>query len=192
MVTLFKQSEDHQIEELVRKSTLHTEAELAAVFVRASNPYHGYLFCDGFIAGSCVSLGLWLSHTVGNYLLLLLAQIAVMAVLLLLPPFGQFFMRFIPKVVRDHAAAKSAAFEFLHLTHRLPASKPAVLLYVSVAEKYVHILPSRSMHETVPKTVWDNVVKNLTTSVKKIGLKEASMVAIKEMTEILAHYYPLK
>ncbi len=162
----------------VQKAGASTGAEVNVTIVPASGTYIGYVFADAFLLSSLIDLILWHENYAQDFPLFLLIQIAVIAAAVLLPWIRRLFIRLLPKHVRHHQAAKSAGLEYLHLMHHVPAGKPVVMLYVSLAERYVHVMHSRALRDRVDNSAWLDIVTRFTETMKKTGLKEASLQAV--------------
>ena len=73
----------------------------------------------------------------------------------------------------------------------MPATEPIVFFYISMAERYTHILTNHIVREKIPYAEWKPVVQGFTTSVKRDGLEKASTAAIGEMADKLAKPFPI-
>jgi uncharacterized membrane protein len=74
--------------------------------------------------------------------------------------------------------------EFLHL-EVLHHGKPFVLLFVSKAERYVHILTSPEVKARLPDQHWQSVTGAFAPSRKSRGLSGASIAALEAMASLL-------
>jgi putative membrane protein len=122
--------------------------------------------------------------------LLLGIQWVAVTVFSLVPWVRQVCVRLVPKRIRHYQAAHRAYEEYLNVTQHVLATTPIVLLYISIAEHYAHILTSRSVREKIPGERWDNIIATLTTSIRSEGLCTASSKAIGQMAELLSPHFP--
>jgi len=167
-----------------------TSAEIVAVVSPASDPYQNYILLYGLMLGSLVAFGLWAGKIIGDFPLLLAVQLGITALLSLLPWLHKPLLRLVPKHIRHHRAAHRAFEEYLLISRHVPAATPILLFYVSLAERYVHILPSRLVREKIPDKEWEAVVTEFTASMKSDGLEQACVSAISRMATMLAPYFP--
>ena len=75
----------------------------------------------------------------------------------------------VPEKIQYRRAAHRAFEEYLIVSRHVSAATPIVLLYVSLAERYVHILPSRAVREKISDANWNAIVQTLTFSVSSAG-----------------------
>ena len=74
----------------------------------------------------------------------------------------------------------------LHLTR----GRTGVLLFVSVAERYVEILADEGIHQRVPEGTWDRVVAEFVGRVREGRIAEGFSIAIAACGDILAAQCP--
>jgi putative membrane protein len=190
MVKILSDEDNAAIGRAVREVEVRTDAEFAAVIAPASSGYTEYVLFDAFILGSLIGLSLWAGDIDISIPIFVIIQLVTMASLIFLPPLRMIFIRLLPKHVLHRHAAKQAGLEFMHLSHHAAASKPIVLLYVSLAERYVHILYSRNVREKIPLSEWNDIVQRLTASMATKGVKESCSAAITEISKLLMKEYP--
>jgi uncharacterized membrane protein len=184
MVKTLAAEEQDAIAQALRAAEAQTSAALATVIVPVSDTYLTYALVDGFLAASLTDIALWFSHIVTDVAWLLVIQLAVMA-LALLPAYRRCMARFLPRHIRHHHAAKSAVLAFHHLLHQTPPEKPVVMLYVALTERYVHILHSRALNDTIDKAVWQEIVDRFTATMKAADIKTACLGAVINITDAL-------
>lgn len=180
----------HMIKEAIAKAERTTSAEIAAVISPASDAYRSYILLYGLALGSLVATGLWAEKTITAFPLLLAAQLGVTALFSLLPWLHKPLVRLVPKHIRHHRAAHRAFEEYLFVSRHVSATTPVVLFYVSLAERYVHILPSRLVREKIPDKEWNAVIDEFTSSMKTAGVDHACVTAIARIGTMLAPHFP--
>ena len=180
------------IAKALQQAKPRTDAEIIMVVSPASDHYQGEVMAYGLALGSLLSLGLWLGNVYSGFPELLGVQIAVIAAVNLVPALRCAFVKLIPKRILHHRAARRAMTEFVFETRHVPAQQPAVMLYVSLAERYAHILHSRAVPEKVPGKAWEDVISNFTWTVKSAGLQSACITAIDSMAKTLEAPFPVK
>ena len=180
------------IAKALQQAKHRTDAEVIMVVSPVSDHYQGEVMAYGLALGSLISLGLWLGNVYTGFPELLGVQIAVIAMINLIPALRGIFVKMIPKRILHHQAARRAMAEFVFEARHVPARQPAVMLYVSLAEHYAHILHSRAVPEKVPGEAWNGVIRNFTGAVKSAGLQNACVTAIGDMAKILEESFPAK
>ena len=187
---MFSADDKKAIAQSVKNAEQNTKAELVCVVTPASDVYHSYLFLYGFITGSIVAMVLWLSNTTNFFPILLTIQMACVALLPFISPLRRLCVALVPARVKHHRAAHRAFAEFLFAQRHLSSDTPVVLLYVSIAEHYAHILRSRAVHEKTPDAKWDEVIHTLTSSARSGNIKDATIAAIEQASILLSANFP--
>ena len=99
-------------------------------------------------------------------------------------------MRLIPgnvKSLRAHRLAREQFFlQNLHMTRE----RTGVLLFVSVAERYVEIIADQGINEVVAEEAWQSIVNGFTGRVRKRQVAEGFLTAIDACGELLADHFP--
>lgn len=167
-----------------------TSAEVAVVIAKESDGYQPYLLLDGFALGCLIGTGLWWTKILTAFPLLVLLQALCMAGFALLPLFQHLGRRLIPPQVLHHHAALRAHAEFQVLSRNIAPEKPVALLYVSLAERYAHILHSRDIGAKIAPGIWQEIMSEFTAGVTKPGLRPACETAIARMADALAKPFP--
>lgn len=191
MVRILSKNYKEAVAKAIAEAEKLTSAELVCVIAPASDPYQGILLLYGLIAGSVVALGLWAAKIITVFPLLLAIQLAFMA-LLAFTPFRDQFIQFVPKGIRHHRAARRAYEEYLIVSQHVSAQTPIALIYISLAERYVHILTSRSVREKIPDKNWNGVIDTLAAAMRSEGLQTACIHSIRYTADLLAPHFPEK
>jgi putative membrane protein len=184
------------VDKLAIKQAIHdaekkTSAELVSVITPRSDSYKAFMLAIGMLVGSAIAVLLWGYEILLDFPALLGVQIITVLVFLILTPLQILCIGFIPRQVRHHRAAHRAYEEYLLLSHHLPAGKPMLLFYVSLAERYVHIWPNPVVREKIAVTEWERIVGEFTSALPKQGVTIAATQAIRQMSETLAKHFPV-
>ncbi len=190
MVKILHASDKEAIQQAVFAAEQHTNAEIAVVVARASDEYRAIAMSYGLVLGSVIALLLWREKIATGFPLLLFVQLFFAMLFVTLPFLRHACLRFAPVRLLHHRAAQRAAQEYLHLARHLTPSVPIVLLYVSLAERYVHIHTSRSVREKIADEQWHTVVKTLTSLVTTHGFSHAVIQALGHAGELLKQEFP--
>jgi putative membrane protein len=190
MVKPLSPQDKQSIAQAIAEAERPTEAEIVAVIAPASDAYQSYIFLYGLIAGSLIATGLWAGKILTGFPLLLAVQLGAIALLTRVPWLHGLCLRLVPRRIRHLRAAHRAYEEYLSVSRNLPASIPIVLLYVSLAEHYMHILPSRAVRGKIPGEKWNAVIGEFTASMATKGLRDAYIGAVRHMAELLTPHFP--
>jgi putative membrane protein len=190
MVKNFSPADKEAVARAVAEAEQKTCAELAVIVAPASDAYQDIMLLFGFIAGSAIGLGLWITSAVVAFPFLLAIQLSAMGLLAFVPWVRHACLRFVPLRIRRHRAAHRAGEEYLTVSRHVSAATPIVLIYISSAERYVHVLTSRSVLEKIPEDEWNVLVRALTAGVSSDGLRNACVKAIRNAIQLLAEPFP--
>jgi len=179
------------IAKAIAEAERRTSAEVVVVVLPASDPYQSHLMSYGLALGSLIGMGLWTEKIVTGFPVLFGIQVAAIMAMLFVPFLGSLCLKLIPKRVMHHHAARRAFEEFLIVSRHVPAERPVVILYISLAERYVHVLHSRAILQKVPNEAWEAVVQEFTALMKKSSLQEACDAAIQRITRTLEPCFPV-
>lgn len=192
MVKILSKTDKEALTQAISEAEHVTSAELVVVVSPASDAYQSYILLYGLMAGSTVTVGLWAAQLVTLFPLLLAIQLAVIALLSFIPWLRHLCLRLVPKRIRHHRAAHRAYEEYLNVSRHVSATTPIVLLYVSLAEHYTHILNSRSVREHIPDKNWNAVIDEWIAAMQSEGLRNGCIKAIRHATELLIPHFPEK
>ncbi len=192
MVKILSNNDKELIEQAVAKAENITSADLVTVVAPASDVYQSYLLLYGLMAGSMIDIVLWSTKIVTSFPLLFTIQLLAIILLSFIPFLNQQILRFVPKNILHARAAKRAGEEYLNVSRQVSRDTPIVLLYISIAERYVHIFTSQIVREKISDESWNSIILELTTNVRLEGLPKAIVKATENVTKILIPYFPQK
>jgi len=69
--------------------------------------------------------------------------------------------------------------EYLTVSRHISAATPIVLIYISVAERYAHILTSRLVREKIPEETVERRYSGINAAISSEGLRNACIKAIR-------------
>ncbi|MEZ0226401.1 MAG: hypothetical protein ACAH83_17725 [Alphaproteobacteria bacterium] len=167
-----------------------TSAEIAVVVSPSSDAYQAYLLLYGFAAGSLIAALLWWAKVLTPFPALLAIQGIAMAVFALTPFLKAPCMKLLPTRLLHYYAGRRAVLEFQSLSRHVPAERPVVLIYVSLAERYAHIIHSRAIGLKIPGAAWETIIAELTGLIKSAGLQAACVKAVDRVASTLAPDFP--
>ena len=169
----------------VREAERHTNGELVTVICQRSDEY---LYIPTLFAAL-------LAFLVGGVTVMLLpglsggwnfiVQVLVFVTLALVFRWPPLTLWLVPKSVKYHRASLHAHALFsmkrLHLGDR-----NGIMLFVSVAERYVEVIADPELIELVDESQWRSIVDTFTSHVKKHQILEGYLSAIETAGELLS------
>ncbi len=181
--------DDKRITESIRTAEKNTSGEMFCVLMRASSDYRMIPIAWAALVALLVPMPLlYLTRIEATtiYIFQLLTFLIVMLVLLL--PAVRLLM--VPKRTMQERAHAEAQRQFAaHGLHRTEA-RTGVLIFVSLAERYVEIVADVGIAAKVQQEVWDRAVKALTMAMKKEKIADGYVEAIGICGEVLAQHFP--
>lgn len=190
MVKIFNATEQAAIEDVIAKAEEKSNAEIAIMVAPISDHYQDFRFLYGFVVACIVILSLWFGHVTPNFLLLICIQCTVVGLFSWLPLLDRLCNFVVPKRILAHRTNQRAAAEFIALTHQLKTATPVVLIYLSIAERTVRILPSQNVREVLPDDIWEAHVEDIGHSIRNHGLAKACVRIIENAANQLIPYFP--
>lgn len=192
------------IEAAIRAAEARTSGEFVAVVARASDEYLFLPTLYAALAALAVPPILWAAIstvvvtpssawtaqpglTLG---LMYVLQVATFVVLALALRWTPLTMLVVPHAVKLHRSRRLAHEMFFRLGLHETRERTGVLLFVSVAERYVEIIADRGIHEKAPAGLWENVIGDFTGKVKAGRVTEGFTAAIAACGGILAQHFP--
>jgi putative membrane protein len=118
------------------------------------------------------------------------AQLATFLGLALLFRWTPLKMCLIPKWVKHQRASRLAREQFFVRGLHMTREHTGVLLFASVAERYVEIIADRGINEKVKADAWEAIVAQFVERVKRGEITEGFLVAIAACGQPLAAHFP--
>lgn len=185
----FDQADMDRIAEAIRRTETASAGEIFCVLARASGGYRAYPLVMAFLIALIVPLPLiYLTFT--SAITIYSAQLGTALVLALL--FNHRALRFgiVPKRVKHDRAHAEAQKQFAaHGLHQT-SGRTGVLIFVSLAERYVEVVADAGISEKVEDKVWDEAVNALVAAIKRDELGNGFIEAIGICGKVLADHFP--
>ena len=181
--------DEKRIAEAIRAAEQKTSGEIFCVMAVASSNYRFVPIARAALIALAVPLPLfyftplWADQIYFAQLAIFLAC----AVLFSLPG-----LRFalVPRWIKRDRASVEAKRQFaahgLHLTQQ----RTGVLIFASIAERYVEIIADSGINDKVSPDVWDKAVKGMIAKIKQDQPVEGFLEAIRICGEVLAQHFP--
>lgn len=189
-MVVFTQAEKKAIASAVREAEKRTSVDIVVVGAPMSESYASYVLLYGLCFGSIIASLLWIFDVTADFPLLLATQLGLMFLIAIVPALRRALIRLVPRHVQHHQAGRKAYREYLILTQHVSPPALAVLVYTSLAERYVHILPSPAVRKALPHEVWDDLVRHFTATVRQSGLQAACLDIVSRIGDTVAAPFP--
>ncbi|RFB78432.1 TPM domain-containing protein [Methylovirgula sp. 4M-Z18] len=173
----------------IKATEAHTSAQLVCVLARSSS-YYGYIpLTWAALIALCVPLPLILlthwpvQHIYAAQLLTFLA----LGIVLSLAPVR---MRLVPRNIQRSRAHRAAIEQFAIRGLRHTSERTGVLIFMSVAERYVRIIADDGVAAKIPNHAWQAVVERLVIHARDGHYAQGFVDALKQSGDLLAEPFP--
>ena len=187
----FSAQDKARITAAIHAAEKSTSGEFVAVVAHASDHYVFLpLLWSAILAllfpGACLLAGVTL-RWVHLYQLQLLIFI-VLAVLLLSVP--GLHLTLVPRRVKHARASRLAREQFYQQGVQLTPHHSGVLLFVSLAERYVEIVADKGIHERLGEAHWKSIIDRFIAQVRRGQVVDGFVDAIAACGAAMAELYP--
>lgn len=192
---LFTLSQRNEITEAIHKAEKNTCGEIFAVLAKDSD---NYLFVSFFIWTVFVFfifiILAFVLHWGWHDVPLHYFAMAILAVHLI----GLFYLSVIPKLrlaitppsVKKYICHGNAIKQFLAQNVHRTTKRTAILLFISLAERYAEVIADIKISEKIPQETWSTIVVQMIEKASEKDLTGAYIIAIQKSGEILTQYFP--
>lgn len=186
---LFSQTAKQQIADAIAEAESHTSGEIVAVVARESSDY---LYAPFLWAALIALLVPWPFIVLTWWPMIWVYGLQLIVFLILLSVFLVRPLRYalVPKSIKDRTAHRRALEQFLGQNLHTTTGRTGVLIFVSVAERYVELIADTEINAKVPKSEWQSIVEEFTRSVGKGSATDAFVAAIKRIGIHLSASFP--
>ena len=179
-----------RIQQAIASSEAQFDGELVTIIAAASDTYR---YIPTMWAGLLTLLSPWLTLLVVpglDLFAVLSVQSAVFLVVMLLCHWQPVKMALVPRQVQHQRASRLAHEQFFRQGLHLTRNHNAVLLFVSVAERYVEIIADKGINECVNNECWSEIIDGFTSKVRAGRIADGFLYAIGECTGCMSRHYP--
>lgn len=187
----FSEQDNARITAAIHEAEQKTSGEFVAVVARASDHYIFLpLLWAAILAllvpGAFLLTGMSLSYA-HLYDIQLLTFIALATLFMFAPGLHLYL---VPRSVKHSRASRLAKAQFYLQGVHMTSERSGVLLFVSLAERYVEIVADRGIHEKLGEAFWQDVVRNFVQQVRDGQVVDGFVAAVKACGEGMAKHYP--
>jgi len=192
MMRKLSAEERNRIEAAVTAAETRTSAEFAVVVARASDDYAPFpLLWAGLLAlvtGGVIAIaGPMTSVSLGFAI-----QAGVFIAAGLLLQLKNLRPRLAPPATQREYAARLAKLQFASLVNERTHGDVGVLLFVSLAERYVEILIDNGIAARIPQTAFQNIIDAFINEVHQGRIAAGFIAAIEACAGILEQHFPAR
>ncbi len=190
MTITLDQDQKTQIAQAIDQAEQKTSGELVAVLAQSSDDYLYIPVLWASLVALAVPGILLLSGWQVDFVRIYQYQVGTFILLTILFHWTALKMSLIPPLVKKNRAGLRARDEFLTLGLHNTSNRGAVMIFVSVAERYVEILVDQGVSEKVSADEWNQIVGNFITHIKHGDFATGYIETIQRCGEIMAVHFP--
>lgn len=180
------------IEKAIQKVEKQSSCELVAVITQKSGSYTSVSLLITSVMALILPAFILIWRPFVDIITLYQIQIVFFVTLFLLLSIEKILLWVIPKKIL-HKNAKLKAFEtFNILGLQKTSNHQAVMIYVSIYERYVQIITDSAISNEIDNTVWQDTIDKFTARVKNKEFGDGYLEAIKEIGKILIEKFPIQ
>lgn len=180
------------IEKAIAKVEEKSSCELITVITQKSGNYSSMALFIASILTLILPAFILLYRPFIDTLLVYQIQIVFFVIVFLLLNIEKILVWILPKSIL-HKKAKLKAYEtFNILGLQKTTNHQAVMIYVSVHERYVQILTDSAISSKIDNGVWQATIDRFTIKVKNREFEKGFTEAIEEIGEILIEKFPIQ
>ena len=173
----------------IRAAEARTGAELVCVLAERAPSYATFPLAWAILPTLALP---WLLVYVTDWTIshLLLAQLGCFALLLLVFSFPPIRLALVPRRLQRAQAHRAALEQFVVRGLARKPERTGVLVFVSLAERYVRIVADAGVAEKVPQRAWDEAVAAMTSAFREDRIAEGFIAGIERCADVLAAAVP--
>ncbi len=185
-----KDEDKARIARAIQEAESRTAGEIVTIIAREADdyPFLPLLWAAG--AGLLTPLPLVLLDLPLTALQIYEIQIVVFLGLGLLTRWQPIKMRLIPRALKRQRAGRLARAQFVEQGLHHTEGRSGIMIFVSVAERYVEIMADQGINDRVPPGSWDGIVRDFVAKVRAKQTAEAFVIAVERCGALLAEHFP--
>jgi putative membrane protein len=187
---LLAEEDRGRITAAIRDVESRTSGELVTIVARTSDSYAAFpLLAAAFLALLTPAVA-WIAAPALDHLDVYAIQLGVFIAIAAPTLWRPLRMRLVPPAVKRRQAGRLAREQFHALGLDQTRGRTGILLFVSVAERYVEILADRGIDEKVPPGTWKEIVAAFTRQVRERKIADGFVGALTASGAVLISHFP--
>ena len=169
-----------RISRAIEKAEKKTSGEIVAVITDSSDDY---IFIP-LLWAALLALTAWPA------LYIYALQLGVFAAGSLAVQWGRLRIALVPRAVKRARAHARAMEQVLARNLHATKGRTGVLIFVSVAERFVEVIADEGIYSKVPPGIWDDVVTRLGADIARGDVAKGFIEAVTQCGGVLAKHFP--
>jgi putative membrane protein len=181
--------DQRRISAAIKAAETRTAGEIVCVLARASSDYMTYAVAWSALI-ALASPWLLIAFTQLSVQQILLVQVFIFAALYFVFSESRLRHLLVPRQVRRQQAHRAAMQQFMIRGMARKENRAGVLIFVSLAERYVRIVADVGIASKVDPSVWQGAVDALLRHIRGEDLPAGFVSAIEQCGEVLSQHVP--
>ena len=186
------ENQKEQISKEIENLEKLSSAELVAVIAKRSSNYKYVSLIISIFLVFSTSFILFFIKEISTLELLQYQLLIFMGTTLIFEKFDNLILKILPQSYKHQKASLYAKEQFNNLRLNKTKSKQVLMFFVSLDEKYVHILADNKISKKIPDEFWQQLVYEFTQDVKKENFLNGYLKAINTSKSILIKHFPIQ
>ena len=186
------ENQKEQISKEIENLEKLSSAELVAVIAKRSSNYKYVSLIISIFLVFSTSFILFFIKEISTLELLQYQLLIFMGTTLIFEKFDNLILKILPQSYKHQKASLYAKEQFNNLRLNKTKSKQVLMFFVSLDEKYVHILADNKISKKIPDEFWQQLVYEFTQDVKKENFLNGYLKAINTSKAILIKHSPIQ
>ncbi len=189
-MSFLSDTELQEIASAIEAAERKTDGELVTVIARAADPY-SYI---PVLWPALIALALpaplllaWPSMAAEHVYAAQIGLFIVLEILLLIPAAK---VAVVPRSVKHRRARRLAREQFIEQGLHRTRDRTGVLVFVSIAERYVEIIADAGINDKVPTDSWDKMVGAFVADVRAGRVADGFLAVVSAAGDLLAEHFP--
>jgi putative membrane protein len=191
MAKLTKEAKE-RIRQAVQKAEKSTSGEFVTVIAKKSDDYLHIPLLWASVLSLLVPVIFLFILKIHNGFLIFNVQAATLVFFFLVLQIDFLKMLFVPRAVKQLRARRNAYLQFYEQGVSNTKDRSGILLFVSMAERYVEIIADEGINKKVDGNFWEIIVNEFILKVKENRIEEGFIDTIEKCSEILSRHFPIK
>lgn len=191
----FNQSDLEEIKRAVGEAESKTSAEIVPYFAESSHHYKEWAWLGAFLMGGITGISFYTAQKIyglvwdGESLYAVLSVwIGAIFGLILTALFPKLRINLVSRAAKQYFVDLRAKEAFLDEEVFRTKDRTGILIYISLYEHFVRILPDKEIARVVPKSEWNEAVKLIIEGMKSNQKKEGIVSSILFCGDLLKKY----
>jgi putative membrane protein len=174
----------------IAKAEQGTSAELVLAVNGASSEYEVYRLAGAVLAAACAAGAIALDWPMMHVRVAFIIVVAVAFAVYVLLQIDALLLMLVPEKVRRQACEAASRAYFMDSVMGRTQAGNGLLIFVSLAERYVAVLPDTGIARVISQPAWAQVIHKVVQAVQGGTVRAGLLTAVEDCLSLLAEKFP--